>query len=314
MRILPLASLLLCVAQAAPALDLSDAYRSAGRLLASAPQPDDKPRSAVWPGRRCSKEDAAGPKVYSSDFRWGLSLPELVTLFQKMYASPKRLPKRAYWNEQTERFELPYDEARGGAAVLPESFVRAVTRHIERAYELDYIDAVFFPDMGHSHFLIPQAHWDKTYRSGPISEISRMYERLFLDPQLKVLYHTAEQMKAREENGEFVNDARTVHRHRTRNIVGTNSPDSDIELHFNPASTANTVGEVPGYFWYSAGFNLSANENGCFVYQAKGKTYRYDISLYDVEPDPSHGPVWGSMYDEPLVAQAAPRPSRVAMR
>ncbi|MBI5240261.1 MAG: hypothetical protein HY926_07290, partial [Elusimicrobia bacterium] len=47
-------------------------------------------------------------------------------------------------------------------------------------------------------------------------------------------------------------------------------------------SDANTVNEVPGYFWRGGGFNFSANRNGCFSYRAKGKTYRFDISLYDL--------------------------------
>lgn len=241
-----------------------------------------RPAPAADP--RCAPESDSAPKLTSDEFHWGYALAELKGAYDKTYASPKRLPRRAYWNAATGRFEFPYLADRGGAVALPETFVRAVARHIEAAFERGAIDAVFFPDMGHSHFLIPEAHWKAAYDRVAVAEFSRLYEAMFRDPLLEVLYHTAEQLTTRQADGRLVDDERTRFRYATRNIVGTNSPASGLRVLTNPESRANTVNEVPGYFWWGGGFNISANENGCFAAQAGGRTIRFDLSLFDLEP------------------------------
>lgn len=235
---------------------------------------------------RCRPESEQDPKLYSSDFKWNYTLPELKARFKDIYRSASRLPRRAYWNSRQARLEFPYDDSQGGPVVITEALVQAVTRHIERAFELDYIDAVFFPDMGHSHLLVPQALWDDKYSRYEVSEFSQLYAGMLSDPQVEIFYHTAEQLRARKENGALVDDPRTQWRYKTRNIAGAITPDAELRVLQNPESTANTVNGVPGYFWWGAGFNLSSNENGCFAYSIDGKTFRFDMSLYDLGPDP----------------------------
>ncbi len=267
-----LAALLTAPAAAEP---LADAGRAAEALTA-----------VSFDAARCRPETSADPKIYSSDFRWDYTLPELIARFQEMYVSPKRLERRAYWNAAAGRFELPYLPDRGGAVPLPASFARSVARHIEDAFASDYVDGVFFPDMGHSHFLVPQDLWDTKYSTYPTNRMSAMYGDLMADPGLEVLYHTAEQLKTLDAERRPIGDERTRFRHRTRNIVGGNAGRGGLKVLQNPESPANTVGEVPGYYWWSAGFNLSANAAGCFTYTAKGRTFRFDISLFDLESDP----------------------------
>lgn len=242
----------------------------------------------VFDAARCRPETVADEKLYSGDFKWDYTLPEMVQRFLDIYAGPKRLQKRAYWNAGKKRFELPYLANRGGAVVLPESFVRSVGRHIVSADKGGYIDGVFFPDMGHSHFLIPESIWNEKYSDYPVGDIGKLYEGLFQEPALEILYHTAEQLTTRNPDGTLVDDARTKWRYETRNIVGDNIGHG-LKVLQNPQSRANTVAEVPGYFWHSAGFNVSANENGCFSVEAGGKTRRFDLSLFDLEPAPGSG-------------------------
>jgi len=248
------------------------------------------PAASAYAGSpRCRPESDGDEKIYSSDFHWKYSLPEMKARFEEMYASAKRLPRRAYWNAEKGRLELPHDEGRGGPVAITDAFVRAVARHIERAYELDYIDAVFFPDMGHSHLLIPQALWDEKYSRYDVDKFSRLYEDMFSDPRIEIFYHTAEQLKTREENGAMVADPRTQWRYKTRNIAGSITADADLRVLQNPKSDANTVHGAPGKSWWGAGFNLSANENGCFSYTVDGKQHYFDLSLDDLGPAPGSG-------------------------
>ncbi|MBX3035065.1 MAG: hypothetical protein KF865_14190 [Bdellovibrionaceae bacterium] len=220
----------------------------------------------------------------ASDFQWSYSLPALITRFQEILASPRRLPQRAFWDESQSAWILPYDLSRGGPVRLPESFIRSVRRHLEEAWRLDYIDGVFFPDMGHSHFLIPQDKWDRDYAPIPVREMARLYEKMLADPELKILYHTAEQLEVRTPDGELDRDRRLQWRFYSRNLVGDNRGEGRLELLQNPRSRANTVSDVPGYRWWGAGFNVSAQRQGCFTARdARGETFRFDLSLSDLE-------------------------------
>ncbi|MBI5882191.1 MAG: hypothetical protein HZB91_03700 [Elusimicrobia bacterium] len=237
--------------------------------------------------RRCRPADPGEARIYSSDFSWNMTLPGMKAKFDEMYRSPKRLGQRAYWDKETGTLRLPYMKERGGTVELPAGFVAAVARHIEVAFEKDLIDAVFFPDMGHSHFLIPDAVYKEKYEPYPTKKMGEMYTAMMRDPRIEVFYHTAEQLKTREKDGSLVDDERTRHRYRTRNISGLNEPWADLRILQNPESNANTVGVVPGFFWWGAGFNMSAQKDGCFEYRRAGKAYRFDLSLFDLEPDPN---------------------------
>lgn len=290
MKMLPIALIVIGhSAWAQRPLTLEHSLRGAARALHAHRETlealEKAPVALSFDAARCAPESAADPKIYAPDFKWGYTHPEMVKRFSEMYESGKRLPKRAFWNEAAGRLELPYDAERGGNIVLPESFARSVARHIVSAFRSKYIDGVFFPDMGHSHFLIPQAHWDQNYRERPNSEMSRMFEDLFADPKLEVLYHTAEQLTTRNQDGTLVADERTQFRYRTRNIVGNNS-DYALKVPTNPTHNANTVDDVPGYFWWGGGFNISAVKTGCFAVRVDGRELRFDLSMYDLEYPP----------------------------
>ncbi len=253
-----------------------------------APADDGGPNSAPAIAARCAPPAAGEEKIFQSDFRWDYSLPEMKARFEEMYASPKRLDRRAYWDAAGGRLMLPHDADRGGDLEIVPGFVKAVARHIERAFELDYIDAVFFPDMGHSHILVPDKLWAEKYSDYPVDRMSDLYRDMFSDPRLKIFYHTAEQLKTLE-NGQLVADERVRFRHKTRNIAGPITADAELTVYQNPESAANTVHGAPGHHWWGAGFNFSAQKDGCFVYRKGGREYRFDISLYDLPYDPGGG-------------------------
>ena len=271
-------------------LGRSDIEPPSPAAVAVAPASDKDPNSPAAIAARCSPPAAGEEKIWQSDFHWNYSLPEMKARFAEMYASPKRLDRRAYWDADGKKLMLPHDEGRGGDFEIGTAFVKAVARHIERAFELDYIDAVFFPDMGHSHILVPDSLWASKYSKYPVPKMSELYRDMLSDPRLKIFYHTAEQLKMLED-GQLVADERVRFRHKTRNIAGPITPDAELTVYQNPESAANTVHGAPGHHWWGAGFNFSAQKDGCFVYRAGGKEYRFDISLYDL-PYSSGGGAW----------------------
>lgn len=164
---------------------------------------------------RCSSAQNESTPLYSSDFKWGYNLPELLVKFTEIYQSPKRLPQKAYWSPEEKKIKLPSRDFWGGEIDIHPRFIQTVARHIEQAFSMNVIDGVFFPDMGHSHLLIHQDLYDQKYANFPVSEFKIFYEKLFEDPALRILYHTAEQLQMLDENNAVLPDARIKTRHQT---------------------------------------------------------------------------------------------------
>lgn len=239
---------------------------------------------------RCTPPAADEPVIYQSDFRWHYTLEEMGQRFDEMVVSPKRLHERAYYDEATDSFVLPHTKQWGGDVVMSRRIVESVKYHIEKSLALGYIDHVFFPDLGHSHFFVPEERWAQAYEGTPVAQISRLYEGLLDDPELKVLYHTAEQLLMLGPDDEPLPDREVQWRLYTRNLLGENrGADSRLELLHDLGSKANTVRDYAGHHSHSAGFNVSANQAGCFPYQVDGQTYYFDLSLSDLPYDPNAG-------------------------
>ena len=241
-----------------------------------------------WPtiATRCTPPADDEPVIFSSDFIWGDSLEGMAQRFVEMYASEKRLSGRVYFDPEQGTFVLPCLKAWGGQILLSTRLIENVRRHVEKALLRGYAEFVFFPDMGHSHLFVPQNRWDETYAGRPVDEWSAMYAELFADPELKVLYHTAEQLQVMDVNNELLDNRHLRWRFFTRNIVGDNAYLSRLELLHDPDHMANTARDMPGHHYQGAGFNISANQNGCFPYVHEGELYWFDISLSDPLPDP----------------------------
>ncbi len=240
---------------------------------------------------QCRPEGTQDGKLFSSDFGWKYVLADITKLFTDAYGWDKRLPRRAYYDPTSRKFKLPYFEERGGDIELSPHLVRSVISHIEGGLQKGYVDAIIFPDMGHSHFHIPKKKWDEKYNqmTSSIDKYTQFYEEVFRDPELRILYHTAEQIRTLDENKQPLLDRPVLWRYITRNFFTWNDESGrfDFLRDFSVPGGANTVGNVEGHFLWSAGYNLSANKNGCFKYTYQGKDYYFDLSMYDLEPDPS---------------------------
>lgn len=237
-----------------------------------------------WRPEKCGREESL--LVYTSDFRWGYSLTELLDRGEWIYNSLKRLPQRAYFAQEAGEWKLPYIEDRGGDVRMPIAFFRNVRTHIEQSLKHGYADEVFYSDLGHSHFLIPNAVWHSMVKGLDQRGAKLLVEDMLAEPELRILYHSSEQLAMRDADGNLGNDPRIIHRYHARNIVGDNKGGETLDLYENPESLSNTLSKLDGYAWHS-GFGISASRDGCFAFRDRDGTTKYfDISLFDPEPGP----------------------------
>ncbi len=236
---------------------------------------------------RCTPPGEDEPTLYSNAFSWGYSLEEMGQRFAEIYDSPDRLFGRAWYDPERDVFVMADTDSWGGEVLLPERLVTSVRSHVERALTLGYVDYIFFPDMGHSHFFVPHQKWDEIYEGRRVTELSAMRAALLDDPDLRVLYHTAEQLQMLDEDDHPMQDRGLMWRLMTRNLVGDNNVAGRLDLIHNLEQSNNTARDLEGYFYYGAGFSLSANTNGCFPYVHDGEVRYFDISMMDLPLDPS---------------------------
>jgi hypothetical protein len=245
----------------------------------------------IWDriAERCGPPAEDEPILHANEFSWGYDREGMAARFDAIYASGMRLVDRAYYEEETGTFVLTTSEAWGKRVTMPKRLIENVSRHIGRALKLGYVDQVFFPDMGHSHFFIPDERWESDYASVPVPQMADRYTRLLDDPDLLVLYHTAEQLQMLDENDQLLPDPWVQWRFFTRNLVGDNDGHTRLEILRDDESKANTARDYPGHHYFGAGFNISASENGCFPYEQDGETRWFDLSLSDLPYDSDGG-------------------------
>lgn len=80
--------------------------------------------------KRCIADLPGEVPVYSSDFKWNMTLEEIRNAAVTMYKSEKRLAKRAYYDEATKSYVFPMDASRGGNVKIPEQFVKTIAKHV----------------------------------------------------------------------------------------------------------------------------------------------------------------------------------------
>jgi hypothetical protein len=238
---------------------------------------------------RCAPPVEDEPILYANEFHWWYTHEEMMTRFDEVYSSGMRLFDRAYYDAEADEFAMPITETWGGRVVLSQRLIQSVGLHIQKALDRQYADAIFFPDMGHSHFFIPEEHWDANYAGTPVAELAGRYTRLFEDPELLVLYHTAEQLEMYDEEGALFPDRDLQWRYFTRNPVGDNRGLGRIDLLRDATNKGNTARDLEGHHYLGAGFNVSASTDGCFPYVHNGEVYYFDLSLADLPYTPGGG-------------------------
>ena len=139
-------------------------------------------------------------------------------LAKSYYDSGHRMEKRAYIKEG--QFFLPVKNEDG--ASIKNQFFNNISNHIEISLERNYADYIFFSDMGHSHLLLPIDFYKNKIYTMPTKPRSKRIEILLGNPNIKILYHTAEQLKLKDENKELLTDRKMMWRFFSRNVIGDN--------------------------------------------------------------------------------------------
>ncbi|MCB9025729.1 MAG: hypothetical protein H6625_05395 [Bdellovibrionaceae bacterium] len=239
----------------------------------------------------CNKPLDTEENIYTRDFRWDYDLIGLREAYEDIYRSGKRLIFRANFEPNSKKVYLyhsGYNEIK--PVQISWSFINSVRRHIENALKLNYVDKVFFPDMGHSHLLIDKELYETQIKYLPVSEMSRAYELMLNNPKTRFLYHTAEQLQTIDKNGNLLPNKELQWRYYTRNLVGDNLSDQ-LWIYRDLNTRANTVNSADpeNYHWWSSGFNISASAKGCFPFNNGKEIEYFDISLSDLPSRPGAG-------------------------
>jgi hypothetical protein len=245
--------------------------------------------SAQAANRECEKSIQKNEDeiLFEEDLAWDQSLNQMGDNYKKIYSSTKRLYKHAYFDKEKGKYYLPNQYPENSVAEVPAAFIKNITAHVEEALLHKFADYIFFSDMGHSHFYVPLKDWDKLKDLSPL-ESAKLYEGFFRSSGLRIMYHTAEQLKIKEgprENASLPRDQFLLWRYFTRNLFGRNNGSRDLVTFFAwDNDNYNTYrADLEGYYYYSAGFNISANKNGCFPFKKPDGTIEYfDLSLFDL--------------------------------
>ncbi len=233
----------------------------------------------------CARADSTEEFVMQGDYHWNMSLEDILAKEAEIRASGKRLKGRAFVNESGQAV-MPIEIYGQGEkhVVLSDRFISSITKQVEKAFERGYVNALIFPDMGHSHLFIPKAFYESELAHLGSKNFDILYQKVFDNPETKVLYHTAEQLQMVDENKEPINDRTLQWRFYTRNILGDLAARGSIDLIHQADHSHNTARDYKNdeYRYWGAGFNISTSKNGCFSYKVGKETYYYDLSFQDL--------------------------------
>lgn len=234
---------------------------------------------------RCSQPSQA-PILYSNVYKFGMSRDEMDQKYKEVYEMDARLLNSAYYDTNLDTF-ISTSGKETELTKFPAHFVKSVILHVENALRLNYVNYIFFPDMGHSHMFVPQDYYDAEI-SPADGTLYDKYSMIYEAPGLKTLYHTAEQLQMVDDNNHPLSDRYLQWRFYTRNpIIDSNG---NIEIHTNLEGKGfNTVHNLEGYKYY-AGFYISSNKNACFPYEKPDGSIEYfDLSAFSLPYDCSQG-------------------------
>jgi hypothetical protein len=243
----------------------------------------------------CTPQQDGDPLVSNTDYSWHMSREEILAKQDEIYKSGKRLQKRAYYDKEQKVIVAPV-QAFGDSRkmmVVPDRILKSVRAHIEQSLKRGYVDAIIFPDMGHSHYFVPQEFYDRQIAPLPVSDKALVYEKMLSHEGLKILYHTAEQLHMVEKvdgKKKIIDDRMTQWRFYTRNLIGDNKMQGHMEFIHNETHSHNSGRTYDkGYRYWGGGFYISASEKGCFVYKHKDETFYFDMNFVGLVQSNSGG-------------------------
>lgn len=220
--------------------------------------------------------------VTQNDFHWNMELSEIMAKESEIRASGARLKGRAFVNESGQ-VVMPLSRSKTYVA-LPQNFISSVTKHVEKAFDRGYINALIFPDMGHSHLYIDKKFYEQELSKLGSARFDELYQKVFEHKETKILYHTAEQLRLTGDDKLPRSERQIQWRFYTRNLLGDLHNTGALDLLHEETSSHNTAHNYKpqDYRYWGAGFNISTSKDGCFSYQVGDHTFYFDLSFEDL--------------------------------
>lgn len=240
--------------------------------------------AAVLNTENCQAPSRHEPILYAENFSGQFTIETLKKKEDEIYRSGKRLKARAYIADSG---ELVLPHRNGNKVKVGKEFLKAIVAQLENAFNLGYVDALIFPDMGHAHFLVEMGNYVNNISPLEVKDQHLAYEMILNDKKTKYLYHTAEKIKFYDEAGVMSSSRKVGWRFYTRNILGSGDGSGSFELlknlkHNHNTSRSENYYNKDNYRYWGAGFNISASVSGCFSFMRNGKKFNFDISLEDL--------------------------------
>ena len=111
--------------------------------------------------QRCSSSPTRDEAILiTANLRFRQSPEKMIENAKRLYGASERLANRAYFSSKQQKFIAPY-LGQNTFVTVPSRLLESVTRHIETALRLGYVDHIIFSDMGHAHLLAPVDIYEK---------------------------------------------------------------------------------------------------------------------------------------------------------
>ncbi|MBT4760701.1 MAG: hypothetical protein HOO06_03290 [Bdellovibrionaceae bacterium] len=205
------------------------------------------------------------------------TLEKMGLYYSDVYASQKRLERRAYFSNKKSSMVTAVSLYQAGKKIsnhevtLPQVFLNNIQSHISKSMENQYAQFLFNPDMGHGHIYIPDNIKINDLR------LEEQYRIILNNKDVKILYHTAEELDTDvdDESRDFL-----IYRYNHRNIIGSNKDGSiTVARSSDEQDTYNTVREIRGFTEWEFGLlYLRANKKGCITFN-KIENLHFDLSI-----------------------------------
>lgn len=232
--------------------------------------------------------DTSQPVLLRSDLNFEQTPLMMKEKFDWVLKTGRRIEYRGY--KEGDRYLLPiYSDNRTGMrqpqalVSFPQKTAKAVVVHMETAFKKGYAIYPFFSDMGHGHLMLPDGEAAKIglLSNGKESSDAERLEAILSHPELKILYHAAEQLKY-SEKGKPIKELDFLRKHR--NIIGSIARPTELET-VDLGGVPNTAGAPKGMSTVGM-FYMSAANRACIpIRYGKGSLF-LDFSFMGSSYDP----------------------------
>ena len=234
--------------------------------------------------KRCSAPSSA-PILYDRELTVGdghrYELEELAEYGRKIYEGSQRHPQSFYYSSSENSFVFQDTKS---TIRIPNHFLRKMLAFLAQTLNSGKVRSLITQDMGHGHFNVPSLDYDELWEL-PGGFTQQHYDKILKNPNLKVLFHSAERLIKLDANYKRVPFPEYQSFIDNRNIVGDFATG---DISFLPPSQypINSIGSIDGYKGYGS-INFTWNKKGCFPISTHEGIKYVDFSFDSLTGNPA---------------------------